>query len=186
MKNMRLIMLKKNSIAFITCCFIAVGVPSLTATAEDYKIGAVNTIRILEQSPQVLAADALIKQEFSERDRLLVSKQKEVKKMEDRLAKDAAIMSEAERKKSERDIINARRDLKRNQDEFREDVNFRSNEERAKIQKEVFEAIVEVSKQHAYDLVLFDGVAFASPKVDVSELVIDYLKDKQAQTKDEQ
>jgi outer membrane protein len=101
--------------------------------------------------------------------------------MEDRFAKDGAIMSEAERKKLERDIVSARRDLKRDQDEFREDVNFRFNEERAKIQKEVFDAIVKVAKDQGYDLVLFDGVAFASPKVDISDSVITYLKDKKQQ-----
>ncbi len=145
---------------------------------EGLKIGAVNTIRVLEKSPQAVSADALIKKEFSSRDRALVANQKKAKSMEDRLAKDGAIMSEQERKKLERDIVSARRDLKRDQDEFREDVNFRFNEERAKIQKEVFDAIQVVAKENAYDLVLFDGVAYASEKVDFTNLVITYLKDK--------
>ena len=88
-------------------------------------------------------------------------------------------MSETERKKLERDIVSARRDLKRGQDEFREDVNFRFNEERAKIQKEVFDAIQQVAKDKGYDLVLFDGVAYASPRTDISDAVITYLKQKQ-------
>ncbi|RKZ48944.1 MAG: OmpH family outer membrane protein [Gammaproteobacteria bacterium] len=146
--------------------------------AEGLKIGAVNTMRVLEKSPQALSADALIKKEFSSRDRALVAQQKKTKTMEDRLAKDGAIMSEPERKKLERDIVNARRDLKRDQDEFREDVNFRFNEERTKIQKEIFDSIQAVAKANGYDLVLFDGVAYASPKVDLSEMVINYLKEK--------
>ena len=146
--------------------------------AEGLKIGAVNTMRVLEKSPQALSADALIKKEFSSRDRALVAQQKKTKTMEDRLAKDGAIMSEPERKKLEREIVNARRDLKRDQDEFREDVNFRFNEERTKIQKEIFDSIQAVAKANGYDLVLFDGVAYASPKVDLSEMVINYLKEK--------
>ncbi len=146
--------------------------------AEDFKIGTVSTISILEQSPQAVSADALIKKEFSSRDRDLVAKQKEVKSMEDRFTKDKAIMTESEIKKLERDIINARRDLKRKQDEFREDVNFRFNEERAKIQKEIFDAIQTVAKENNYDLVLFDGVAYASPKTDLSDEIITYLKKK--------
>ncbi len=166
------------NIALLLTCFFAI-IGTTSAYAEDYKIGAVNTIRILEQSPQAISADALIKKEFSSRDRELVAQQKKVKSMEDRLAKDGAIMSEAERKKLERDIVSARRELKRGQDEFREDVNFRFNEERAKIQKEVFDAIQKVAKDNGYDLVLFDGVAYASPKTDISDLVINYLKEKQ-------
>ena len=163
---------------FLTICFLSTaGINSVLA--EDLKIGAVNTIRVLEQSPQAISADTLIKKEFSSRDRELVAQQKKVKSMEDRLAKDGAIMSEQERKKLERDIVSTRRELKRDQDEFREDVNFRFNEERAKIQKEVFDAIQKVAKDNGYDLVLFDGVAYASPKADFSDLVINYLKEKQ-------
>lgn len=147
--------------------------------AEELKIGAVNTIRVLEESPQAVSADTLIKEEFSARDRELLAKQKEVKSMEDRFIKDKAIMTESEIKKLERKIVNARRDLKRGQDEFREDVNFRVNEERAKIQKEMFDAIQVVAKENGYDLVFFDGVAYASAKADFSDLIIAYLKDRQ-------
>lgn len=147
--------------------------------AEDYKIGAVNTIRILEQAPQSIAADKTIKEEFSARDRELLAAQKKIKSMEERLAKDSAIMSEEELKKIERDIINSRRDLKRDRDEFREDINFRFNEVRSRIQKEVFDAIVKVAKAEKYDVVFFDGVAYASSRVDMSDLIIKYLKEQQ-------
>jgi outer membrane protein len=166
-----------NAALLFTCILSITGINSVLA--EELKIGAVNTIRVLEGSPQAISADALIKKEFSSRDRELVAQQKKVKSMEDRLAKDGAIMTEQERKKLERDIVSARRDLKRGQDEFREDVNFRFNEERAKIQKEVFDAIQVVAKENGYDLVLFDGVAYASPKADFTDLVIAHLKGKQ-------
>jgi outer membrane protein len=98
--------------------------------------------------------------------------------MEDRLERDSAIMSETERKDLEREIINMRRDIKRDQDEFREDLSFRRNEELTKIQKEIVQAIQTVAKQNNYDIVLSEGVIFASTKVDITDLVIDYLRKK--------
>jgi len=144
--------------------------------AEDYKLGAVNAIRVLEESPQAEQARTTIEKEFSPRDKQLVATQKDLKAMEDKLNKDSAIMSEAERSKLERDIINKKRDLKRDQDEFREDFNLRRNEEFSKIQKDIVDAIQQVAKDNNYDIVLSDGVLFASPKVDISNLVIEYLK----------
>ncbi len=144
--------------------------------AEDYKLGAVNAIRVLEQSPQADNARSIIEKEFAPRDKQLVAQQKELKAMEDRLVKDGAIMSEDERSKLERDMINKKRDLKREQDEFREDFNFRRNEEFAKIQKDIVDAIQKVAKENNYDVVLSDGVIFASPRVDISDLVIEFLK----------
>ena len=148
--------------------------------AEDYKIGVVNAIRILEQSPQAEDMRKQIEKEFAPRDRELVASQKQLKELEDRLTKDAAIMSETERKKLERDIVNQRRDLKRSQDEFREDLTFRRNEEIAKIQKEIVDAINVVAKASKFDVVLSEGVIFASAKVDISQMVIDDLKKKSA------
>ena len=144
--------------------------------AEDYKLGAVNAVRVLEQSPQAEKARSIIEKEFAPRDKQLVAKQKDLKALEDKLAKDGAIMSESERSNLERDIINKKRDLKREQDEFREDFNFRRNEEFAKIQKDILDAIQIVAKENNYDIVLSDGVLYASKKVDISGLVIEYLK----------
>lgn len=163
--------------------FLAIALILLTSTgfnnvsAEDYVIGAVNTARLLSESPQAETLRAKIEKEFAPRDRQLVADQKKLKDMEDRLTKDADIMSESERKKLERDIITLRRDLKRNQDEFREDLTFRRNEELTKLQKDIGEAITAIAKEHKLDLVLTEGAAvFVSSKMDITNLVIDYLK----------
>ena len=170
----------------LTCfliCFFAVGfIPEVIA--EDYKIGAVNAIRILEQSPQAEKMRNLLEKEFAPRDRELVAAQKELKEMEDRLTKDAPIMSEAERSKLERDIINQRRELKRNQDEFREDLTFRRNEEIARIQKDIVDAINTIARDNGFDMILNEGVIYASPKVDISQLVIDQLNKENDSGKD--
>lgn len=149
---------------------------TLASAEETYKIGAVNAQRILQESPQAEAAIKMLEKEFSPRDKKLVAAQKKIKSLEDKFNKDRAIMSEQELAKLERDIVARKRDLKRDQDEFREDLNFRRNEEFGKIQKRVVVAIQKIAKENKYDVILGEGVIFASPKVDISGLVIDYLK----------
>ncbi len=144
--------------------------------AADYKIGVVQAVRVLESAPQADAAKKKLETEFAGKDKSLVSKQKELKALEDRAAKDSAIMSESERARLERDVMNMRRELKRDSDEFRDDVNFRRNEEFAKIQKMIVEAIQSIAAEQKYDLVLGEGVIFASKAVDITDLVIDRLK----------
>jgi outer membrane protein len=149
---------------------------SLSYAEETYKIGAVNANRILQESPQAEAAIKMLEKEFSPRDKGLVAAQKKLKALEDKFNKDRAIMSEQERSKLERDVVALKRDLKRDQDEFREDLNFRRNEEFGKIQKRVVVAIQKIAKDNNYDVILGEGVIFASSKVDISGLVIEYLK----------
>ena len=143
---------------------------------ETYKIGAVNAIRVLEKSPQADTARKMIEDEFSPRDKELIAEQKSIKDLEDKFKKDRAIMSEQESSKLEREIISNKRDLKRKQDEFREDLNYRRNEEMVNIQNQIIKSIQQVAKDNNYDLVLSEGVLYASPKIDMSGLVIEYLK----------
>ena len=160
---------------FLTSALLFTLVHNINAE-ETYKIGAVNAIRVLEKSPQADKARKMIEDEFTSRDKQLISEQKTIKELEDKFNKDKAILSEQERTKLERDIVSKRRDLKRKQDEFREDLNYRRNEEMVKIQKQIIQSIQQVAKDNQYDLVLSEGVLYASPKIDMSEWVIEYLK----------
>jgi outer membrane protein len=166
-----MIQLKHFSFALIGACLM-----STQATAGDYKIGVVQAVRVLEAAPQAEGAKKKLETEFAGRDKQLLGDQKALKALEDRLAKDQAIMSESERSRLERDVLNKRRDLKRNSDEFREDVNFRRNEEFGKIQRMIVEAIKQLAEEQKYDIVLGEGVIFAGKSVDITDQVIERLK----------
>lgn len=168
--------MKMFSRFFLSAIAILLCSQQVVIAAEDYKIGAVQALRVLEQSPQAEAARKKIEREFSPREKELIAQQKKIKALEDRLAKDGAIMSESELKNLERDVISKKRELRRSQDEFREDFNFRNNEELAKIQKEIIEAIKKIAVDQKFDVILSDGVLYASPKVDITQQVIDAMK----------
>lgn len=144
-------------------------------TAKELKIGFVNAVKVMEQAPQVSAANSRLEREFEPRQREIANGQREIKNLEDKLAKDGAIMSEAQSRDMSRDIINKKRDLKRQQDEFREDYNIRRSEELDKLQKQIIEVIQAVAKEQSYDLILSDGVVWASDSIDMTDQVLKRL-----------
>lgn len=151
---------------------------ALTAPVHaDVKIGFVNTARVLEQAPQAKAARERLQQEFSPRESDIVSVQRALKGMQERLERDGPTLSESERGKLEREILSQQRDLKRAQGEFSEDLNLRRNEEFGRLQREAAEAIVGIAREDKFDLVLEAGVVFASDKVDVTDKVITRLRE---------
>lgn len=137
----------------------------------DLKVGFVNIPAVLEKAPQAEKAKKRLEQEFSPRDKQLVAQQKEIQSMDDRMAKDAAVMGESARISLEKDILNKKRDAKRAQQEFSEDFNARRNEELGKLQRRIVEAIREIAKDQNFDLLLTDGVIYASEKIDVTSQV---------------
>ncbi len=155
---------------------LVLGVYALAADAAEVKIGFVNAARVLEEAPQAEAARSRLEKEFSPRDKKLVAAQKETRKLEDKLTRDGAIMSESERRKLERDIISRKRELKRSQEEFREDLNIRRNEAFDTLRRRVFEVISDIAKKQNYDLVLSDGVVYSSDRIDITDKVLARLK----------
>lgn len=144
--------------------------------AADIQVAFVNTPEVLKEAPQAKNARERLKSEFAVRDQELVKSAGKLRKLEEKLNRDGAVMSEAERRDLERDIVAERRELQRSRDEFTEDFNIRRNEEFAKLQRKVAKAIIDLAKERNYDLILEAGVVYASDRVDITKQVIDRLK----------
>lgn len=137
----------------------------------DLKIGFVNIPAVLEKAPQAEKAKKRLEQEFSPRDKQLVAQQKEIETMAEKISKDAAVMGKSEKAKLEDDISNKKRDAKRAQQQFSEDFNARRNEELGKLQNKIVEVIRGIAKDQGLDLVLTDGVIYASEQIDITAQV---------------
>ena len=146
------------------------------AQAADFKIGFVDTTRVLKEAPQADVARQKLEDEFAPRDKKIVSMQSELKKLDERLGRDSALMSAETRSRLERDLISLRRDIKRAREEFTEDFNIRRNEELSRLQKVIFEITVKLAEEEEYDVILTDSVLYTSKRVDVTEAVLDRLR----------
>jgi outer membrane protein len=146
------------------------------AAAEDYKIGVVDPNRVVELSPQYAAAGRALQGEVEERERNLRQQQEQITILQSQLERDAALMSESEIQRLQNDIRSRTRKLKYAQDEFQEDVALRQNELRTKLGKQVREVVVELAKEQGIDLVITEGLVYFSPRLDISDLVIERLK----------
>jgi outer membrane protein len=141
------------------------------ASYADLKIGFVNIPAVLEKAPQAEKAKKRLEEKFSPRDKQLVAQQKEIQTLEEKMSRDSAVISDTERSNLERDILNKKRDAKRSQQEFSEDFNASRNEELGKLQRRIIEAIREIAKDQKFDLLLTDGVIYASEQIDVTAQV---------------
>ncbi len=147
----------------------------LPAAAADLKLGYVDTVRLFKDAPQALQAEEMLREEFSSREKLLLEKQKKRVELEERLRRDGMMMSETERKKADNELLAISREMRRDQDEFREDLNRRRNEEIAKVQEFIKEVIDKLGKEGGFDLIFFEGIAFANPALDITSKVLTRL-----------
>lgn len=162
----------KNSVLISLVILAAAALPVQAET----RVGVVNTVRLMEEAPQAKAAQSNIEGEFAPREKELVALQKEIRGLEDRLARDGAVMNEKESSNLERDILSKRRELKRTQDEFRDDLNVRKNEVLSTLQRQMYDATVALAKEKKFDVILGQGVVYSSDSVDITDEVLVKLK----------
>lgn len=145
---------------------------TMPALAQELKIGVVNVSVLMDRAPQAKVAMDALQVEFAPRQRAILAKQKEYDELGEKVQRDVAVMGETERRNAESDLRNLQREVSRLQSEFREDLNLRRNEELGSMQRSLLEEVQSYAKSAGYDVVLGDGVLFASSTVNITENVL--------------
>ena len=162
----------KNQIVKVILGIALVGAFSLPAAAQELKVGVVNIQALMEQAPQTKTAMDALQEEFAPRQREFAAKQKEFEELQVKAQKDYAVMGETERSNAERELRDLQREVTRLQTEFREDLNLRQNEELGKLQRALLKEVQNYAEAEGYDLIVGDGVLFASTTVNITDNVL--------------
>jgi outer membrane protein len=150
---------------------------SLAASAQEpgFKIGFVNTARVLKEAPQARKVEERLKAEFEPREAQLKEKRQEILALEEALKSDEQMSSNA-RRKLEREIRLKVSQLKFLEQEFREDQNLRRNEEIRELQQVISNVLKMQGDSGEFDLILTEGVSYISDRIDITSETIEMLK----------
>src|SRR6202795_282844 len=159
--------------------FLCAALVSAQASAE-IKIGVVNFQKLLEDSPQTKTAMQALENEFAPRRRELLTMQNDLKARDEKLQKEGAVMSEADRAKAEKSLRDNQREFSRKAGEFQDDASTRRNEEIGKVQRYLVTEIQAYGTSQGFDLVLGDGVFFAKGPLDITANILAVLVTKPA------
>ncbi len=159
---------------------VLAGVLALAAAAApawaDLKIGVVNYTRLMQESPQAKAAQDALRSEFGGKQKELQTQQQQLKAKEDLLQRDAATMTADQRTRVEKELREGNRELSLKVNEYQDDFNARQNEELSKLQKALVEEVQVYAQAQKFDLVIAEGVIFASPALDITPQVLAALQ----------
>ena len=167
-----------RSIPFLALC-LCLALVSGPASAE-IKMGVVNFQKLLEDAPQTKTAMQALENEFAPRRRELLTMQNDLKARDEKLQKEGAVMSEADRAKAEKTLRDQQREFSRKAGEFQDDASTRRNEEIGKVQRYLVTEIQGYANAQGFDLVLGDGVFFAKGPLDITAQVLAVLATKPA------
>ena len=148
------------------------------AGAQALKIGFVNFGRLLEESPQAKAAQTALEAEFLPRQRDVAAQRKTLQEKAEKLQKEAAVMAEADRVRTEREVRDLELNVNRRFNELQEDLNLRRNEEVGKMQRALLQEVQAYARANGYQLIVSEGVLFAADGIDITPQLVAAIKAK--------
>jgi len=150
---------------------------SLSAYA-DLKVGYVEVQKILQEAPQTIEINKKLEKEFNVRSDKLKTDIKTLNDRQTAFNKDSLTMKDSEKESKAKGLDQLRIDIQRKDRELKEDFNIRKNEELAALQDQVNKAVTSVAKAEGYDLVVYNGVAYANEKIDITDKILKSLGKK--------
>jgi outer membrane protein len=164
-----------RSIAVFLMLVALFGLGARVCRADEYKIGVINTDRILREAAPAKDAARKIEQEFKQRDADVTKREQEVRDLVSRLDRDGPTLSEADRSARQREIEARTRDVERLRRQLAEDLKSRQFDEMNKIKERLDVVLTKLAKDQGYDLILQDGL-YVGRSVDITDAVIKQLE----------
>ena len=158
-----------------TICVVFFGLGLISsASAQTLRVGYVDMKQVLDNAPQVIAGRQLLDQEFRSRSEAIEMDEFRAKTLEDRLAQ--GDMSADSALQTERELRELLRNINRRKEDLRDELSFRRTEEVQKLEEEINIAVQEIAQRNGFDLILSSPVVYASPELDITDLILEQLE----------
>lgn len=149
---------------------------SSVAPAQQLRIGYVNMKAVLDNAPQVVTGRDKLDLEFRPRNDLIEQEEARAEALESQLQ--TGDLNLDDRARLERDLRELRRSIERQREDLRDELSFRRTEEVLQLEDQINLAVQEIAESYGYDLVLSSPVVYASPALDITNLILDRLQEE--------
>jgi len=147
---------------------------STQVQSQEFRIGFINTDRIIKEASTAKAASVKLEQEFSKRDKELVEMRTNLKTAAEKFERETPTLSESQRLSRQKQLVDQDREFQRKSREFQEDLNARKTEEWQQVLERANKVVKQVAEAEKYDLILQEAV-YINPKHDITDKVIKLL-----------
>ena len=154
---------------------------SAQTTAATPRIGFIDVKRLIDTAPQFVESKTKLEREFAKQNTQINADDAKLVALKQRYERDSAIMTRENAETLKREIDATERDNKRRRDETRTEYNNRGAEEVSRNLRLINDTAIEYARTQGYDMVVgSQAVLYASPRVDITDAVLQRLKELNA------
>lgn len=158
---------------------ILVALTSMNVMAADApKIGFVSVEKILTEAPQIEAVNTMMIERFGGKKDELTGLETEIKTMQENYKRNELVMTEDKLTELRNNLLAKMQAYKQKEAVLSQEVTTTRSQELAVLQKSVRSIIQAIAKSDKYDLVLSEGVVYADDSLDISDKVLEKMRQK--------
>jgi outer membrane protein len=143
---------------------------------QSAKIGYINIDHLVTSSPQFIQANQEVIKEFQPQEKDLVILAQQIQDLADKFNKISKTLNQSERKSEVNKIAKLERQLKQRAAALKKQLELRNFQELGKIQDLINQIIEEVAQEEGFDLILYQQVAYASKKINITPIISKKLR----------
>jgi outer membrane protein len=143
---------------------------------QSAKIGYINIDHLVTSSPQFIQANQEVIKEFQPQEKDLVILAQQIQDLADKFNKISKTLNQSERKSEVNKIAKLERQLKQRAAALKKQLELRNFQELGKIQDLINQIIEEVAQEKGFDLILYQQVAYASKKINITPIISQKLR----------
>lgn len=144
----------------------------------DMKVGVIDLQQLLREAPQARALRESLEADLEQRKRTLAREEATFTQKQEGFDREAPSLTPERREQMERELLAAQRELIRKRRQFEEELQARRMEGLREIDRSVTRVIRDLAEREGYDLILSEGVLYASQRMDITAQVIRELQGK--------
>ena len=142
------------------------------STYAELKVGFVQINKILKQAPQTAVSNKKLEKEFKAKTDKLKKSIVALETKAQNYKKNSLTMDDATKRAKERELQLTKIDIQREERELKEDINLRRREEINALQGKINTAIEKFAEKEKFDLIMYQGVAYAGDGIDITKDVV--------------
>ncbi len=151
-------------------------ITSASLQAQPLKIGYIDINYLVINSPQFIEASQLVVKELEPQKNKLVTLGKKAQLLVDKFNKNNKDLTRDKRKSEIKKITSLERELKRQALALKKQLKIRDKQELNKVQNLINKVIKEVATEENFDLILYQKVAYASEKINITSRISQKLR----------
>jgi len=149
-----------------------------SVVSAELKVGVYDNRKILESLPSVKKEFDKLGAEFETKKRDLTSKENALRKIAEDIEKNGPVLGEQALQAKQLEFQSKRRELQLLAEDTERAFTVRRNEVARTIQASIDSEVIKLAEEQSLDLVLRNGVLYASPKVDITDQILKRMSGK--------